>query len=225
MDMDPIAYAEALVEAEQRKSDAYLEMLKKNAMSEIIVLPLALDTAVLESAPFKVGFPFQSFYVVSATDTITNVNMKMDTNDNYQGHIPLYLKDSASWPTQHRSAYLFWDAQVGKTISIVFLVSGIFKPGSNISQVSSSVDGNLITNVTPVSVTSTATLLLAQDLNRKVCTVYNDGTVKVYLGASGVTAANGIPLLPGSFAKIKNTYGIYGITDLSACSVRIQTES
>lgn len=68
-----------------------------------------------------------------------------------------------------------------------------------------------------VTVTDTATALPTTNLsNRKAITVFNNSNLnRVYLGGSGVTTANGYPLLPyqGLPLDLSDGAQLYGICD------------
>jgi hypothetical protein len=66
---------------------------------------------------------------------------------------------------------------------------------------------------TSVSVGTTATVLPAASLaNRKTLVVHNSGSATIFLGGSGVTTANGMPILKGSsFSADIGSALIYGI--------------
>ena len=74
-----------------------------------------------------------------------------------------------------------------------------------------------------VSVGTTAAALPATALtNRRALIVFNNGTITVYLGESGVTAAGGFPLLPGQSLVLETgTTAIYGITASGTVEVRV----
>jgi hypothetical protein len=56
----------------------------------------------------------------------------------------------------------------------------------------------------PLGVADTAEAAVASALaNRKYLWIYNNANTKVFLGSSGVTAANGFPLSPGSYMEIR----------------------
>jgi hypothetical protein len=70
---------------------------------------------------------------------------------------------------------------------------------------------NLATN--QVSVGATATLIVAARTGRKNVTIFQEGSVLVRVGASGVTTATGVPLVgvQGSNIIIEGGQAIYGI--------------
>jgi hypothetical protein len=56
----------------------------------------------------------------------------------------------------------------------------------------------------PLGVADTAEAAVASALaNRKYLWIYNNANTKVFLGSSGVTAANGFPLSPGSYMELR----------------------
>lgn len=83
------------------------------------------------------------------------------------------------------------------------------------------------TTPTQVSVTNSATLIAAANVNRTRLTITTMGTTPVYLGASGVTSSTG-DFLPGilGFPKlIRTTAAIYGITASGSQSVSVFEET
>jgi len=214
-----------IIQAMNQSFQAQLQYANSGAPFEVKKLTIDLTTAQLETAPLKIGFAFTSLYVVSASDTSSNVQMKVDTRDSYQDSFDLFKKDSLEFPGPKKEAYIYWEAQANKTMEILFFVTGRFKPGSNVTEISSSVGANSRSLVTPVSVLTTETALLSLDLNRKKATIFNDGTGTIYLGPTGVTTANGIPVAPGQFAYDSNTAALYAIASVAGQSTRIQVES
>jgi hypothetical protein len=74
------------------------------------------------------------------------------------------------------------------------------------------------------SVTSAATSILAArtgavGTGRISATIYNNGTVTVFIGTSGVTTSTGIPLIAGAALTLDTTAAIYGIVSSTAGSV------
>lgn len=82
-----------------------------------------------------------------------------------------------------------------------------------------------ITDKTPVTVGTVATLLASANSARKGLRLYNGGTADVYLGGSGVTTANGVlKLTPGStyLEQEAAPAAWYGISGTAGQSVRAQ---
>lgn len=78
-----------------------------------------------------------------------------------------------------------------------------------------------------VSVGSTATTLVTSSATRRSVGIYNNGSVTVFVGPSGVTTSNGFPVLPGGalFVDEGATAELRGIVSTGTCDVRVVTES
>jgi len=77
-----------------------------------------------------------------------------------------------------------------------------------------------------VTVTTTATLLIASDNLPRVCYLHSDSG-SVYIGGSDVTSATGIHLLNGTTMEILVPFNetIYGITASATHTIRVLTPS
>jgi hypothetical protein len=87
---------------------------------------------------------------------------------------------------------------------------------------------NTITDAAPVSVGTSATLLIAAATTRRGIRFTNAGTADVYLGSSGITTANGaIKIAAGNTWIEDEAPGAawYGISGTAAQSVRMQVLS
>lgn len=210
----------------QQNTQAILNMadqIKKAAIFEgstqkpfgVQSITLDLSTARLSTDPFKVGFPFKSIYVSSATDVIANINLIPQTRDSYQSAIPFKLNDSWTREEPIAEAYLYWTAQSGKTITIHFFVDSEFRSGSQISQTGGGVaiiDGSSFTTSRVDLTAATATSVLSSDTTRKQCNVQNNTGADVWFGGSSVsnTGANlGQKVSAGSIFIWKNTAALY----------------
>lgn len=183
----------------------------------IQLVTLDLSTAILPTRPYKIGFPFKSFYVQNATDVYANVNVKVQMQDSIQSSFPTKLNDS--WVNEFpvAEAYLDWSAQAGKTMTIVFFLESEYRSGSQISVTGggvSIVDGSTITGPTRVTLSAAAAGIIAPaDPLRKVASIYNDTGSDVFIGDSTVTntgATKGIPLANGDVLAWRNTGVLYG---------------
>lgn len=81
---------------------------------------------------------------------------------------------------------------------------------------------------TTVSVTASATLVAtptnASNTDPIPITIYNDGSIPVYVGGSAVTSAIGIPIAAGSAASLQLSAAgelVYAITTSGSCTVRV----
>lgn len=178
-------------------------------------LTLDLATAQLRTMPFKVGFPFKSVYVSSATDVLANINLIPQTQDSYQSAVPLKLNDSWSREEPLAEAYLYWTAQAGKTITLHFFVDSEFRSGSQISQTGggvSIIDGSSFTTSRVTLTAATATSVLSADTTRKQCNIQNNTGGDVWFGGSSVsnTGANlGQRVSAGAIFVWRNTAALY----------------
>jgi len=75
-----------------------------------------------------------------------------------------------------------------------------------------------------ITVTTTATLLIAADNQNRVCYLHS-GTGSTYVGGSDVTAATGIHLSNGTTMEIVVPINqtVYGITSASTHTMRVLT--
>lgn len=82
-----------------------------------------------------------------------------------------------------------------------------------------------VTEATPVSVGTSATLLVAASAARKGIRFFNNGSVNVNIGGSGVTTANGVILLGPGMLWVETDAAPaawYGVAGTAGQSVRIQ---
>lgn len=211
-----------IIEEVSKASQASIINSIENTPFEVIPLTLDLSTARTREQAFEISFPYRAIYISSATDASTIVNYIPDTNDTYQGALSLSLKDVLEFQNPKAKGYLFWEAQVGKSVTVVLFVKASFKSGSFVTQ---SVGGNSatrFTNRTPVTVTNALTLILAQNLSRVRVTLQNNGDDSIFIGGATVTTANGYNLASGETMTISNNSGaIYGITTGANVDVRI----
>lgn len=181
-------------------------------------ITLDLTTAKLATDPFKIGFPFKSVYISSATDTTVNVNMQVNTRDSYQSSIPLYLNDSWVSDEELSEAYLYWSAQSAKSITLTLFVDSEFRSGKQISVTGGGVtivDGSSISGPTRVTLAATTATIIAPALsNRKKCTIQNKSGADLYIGGSTIGAVGGategIKIPNDGIIYWQNTGALYG---------------
>lgn len=196
---------------------------------------LALDTAASDSNPEIVSFPFNGYAVEDATDDTVSVKLAVNSisKESTQQYKTLKNNDSADSDTVFRKGVLMWDAQAGKTLTIVFFLGVKFRPGSLRSVISGGVvvtTGSGMTPQTKVSVVTSATSIVAADANRKKVTFQNLGANDVFIsGTSAVTLDTGtkpgIKLEPGDLYEYVGQGAIYGIARGAASNISIQTET
>lgn len=180
-------------------------------------ITLSLDTAVLSTAPRQLSFPFKSVYVSTATDTFVSISLRPITDDTFQSAVSLKLNDSLNFDNVVSSASLYWSAQAGKTVTLIFFTDAEFRSGSQISVTGggvSIVEGSAVTNVAVTLAAATATSLIAADSTRKIFTFSNDTGAVLYVGSSSVSATSGLPVAPGAIFQWRNTGALYGYSVL-----------
>lgn len=183
---------------------------------EVQVINLDLTTARTPENPYPIRFPFKSVFVRTATDSTVSVDLRVQTQDSYQGKASLKLNDSLIFGQQQASAFLSWEAQSGKTVSLIFFVSAEFRSGSQVSQTAGGIaiiDGSSFTQSVVALTAATATQIVAQDTTRKQLTIVNETGSDVWLGASTVVntgASRGLKLVTGGVYIWRNTAALYG---------------
>lgn len=186
--------------------------------SLIKTLPVDLSIARLAGDPFRVGFPFRSFYVISASDPATTINMRLGTRDTSEDSSPLSQESSFELPFPVKEAYLDWPAQAGKTMLLLFSIKGAFKSNKIASITSGGVlitEGTSLTTQTGGTIPAVATALFPQDSSRKLMVIQNQDSIDMWLGDAGVTTDAGtnpgIKIQPGGSYEWKSTAACYFI--------------
>lgn len=181
---------------------------------QIQKIVLDLTTARLETQPYQIKFPFRSFYVQDATDTIANIFVKPTTQDSVQSFFT--VKKNDSWASDYpiSSAFLHWDAQSGKSITLVFFSEAEFRSGSQISVTGggvSIVEGSTYSQAALTFVAATQLQIFAADTTRKVGTFQNKTGASVWVGGAAVTNTTAYyEVLNGADFIWKNTGILYG---------------
>lgn len=176
---------------------------------------LDLTTAVLETAPKIFNFPFKCLYVVATTDSSVAISFKPNTQDSYQSALPLGQNDSLEFPDPLSSGVFYWAAQAGKTITLVFMVNGVIRPGKLVSVTSGGLvvsEGTSFTTSVVTLVALTAGIVAAANSSRTVSTIQNNTGSPIWLGPSTVTngaGTLGIEVAPGASFQWKNTAVLY----------------
>jgi hypothetical protein len=190
------------------------------SLFEIQTMTLDLSTARAITNPLRIGFPFKSLFVRSATDNSVAVTLRPLTADSYQSGVDLRLNDSLDFDQQQASGFLSWSAQSGKSITLVFFVNASFKSGSQVSQTAGGVaivDGSSFTRTVTTLAAATATSILASDTTRKICSIQNNTGGYLYVGDSTITDSGstiGLAVAPGAIFQWRNTAQLYGYSVL-----------
>ena len=192
-------------------------------------ITLDLSTAVLSTNPYKVRFPFRSIFVRDATDVYVTVNLQPQSQDSYQSAFAMTKNDGwvADYPVTE--AYLYWSAQSGKTITLVFFTDSAFKSGSQISVTGggvSIVEGSALTGPTRVALSAATAAQIAPALStRKLAVIQNKTGASLYVGDSSVTdsgATEGIEILDDGIIYWRNTGALYGYSTAGGNVHRIE---
>lgn len=184
--------AKAIVDGLSEAGRAALLLNSIDAPFEVAVMDFALTTAQLETNPFQIGFPFRSVFVRDASDSTAEISLKVNSRDSGQGAIAIRRNDSIVFPRQQARGFLHWDAQSGKTMQLVFFVSGEFRSGSQISETGGGVaivDGSAATQEN-ATISATAAALLSADTDRKKAIIVNYDAIDMYIGGDSSVTAN-----------------------------------
>lgn len=183
-----------------------------------IVLDLSADQLVTN--PFKVSFPFKSLYIMDASDPNAYVYFKPETDNTYQSAVKLQLKDilNAGFPIAGGNFY--WDAQSGKSITVIFSVEMEFRSGSQVQNTTGGVtlaDGTGFTTTVTTLAAASATAALAQSFTRKVATIQNNSGASIWVGPSTVTNGSttlGFEIGAGQSFQWRNSQALYAYSVL-----------
>lgn len=218
-----------------------IDQLAKNAQAKIFegntqhpfevqVLTLNLTTARLETDPFRVNFPWRTVFVKKATDSSVEIQLKPQTDDSYQSSVPLNRNDIFSNEYPFASASLYWSAQPGKSITLIFFVNAEFRSGSLISVTSGGLvatNGDSFTTANLSFVAATPLKIFNQDFDRKNGVFQNNSGAVIYLGTSSVSSvisnANiGLAIQDGQSFEWKNTAELWGISALGGYGMKME---
>lgn len=208
--------AKAILSLAREQQDAHIFEGNTDSPMLVQVETIDLSTEKLETDPKPIGFPFKSVYVQDATDVYVSINMKLLTNDSLQGKFSLKKNDSFANDFPLSKAFLSWDAQPGKTITIIFFLKSEFRSGSQISVTGGGVsinDGSSISLETVTLAAATAAAIAPADSLRKVASIQNKTGAVLYIGDSTVTnagATEGINIQPDEVIEWRNTGALYG---------------
>lgn len=201
----------------------------------IVEINLAEERTIYD--PLRISFPFRSVFVQAATDP--NVELKLALGKrslaNLQDALPLKVNQYQNFGFMRGDAYLYWDAQPGKKMILIFVRDGDIKPGSTIQVTSGGVaitSGASMTPATPVSVTVTATKILSAASDRKKATIGNPRSSGVDVWVSGTSAVTtelgalpGILLEPGDYFEYDGQGDLYGITAGGSVALTLNVEN
>lgn len=173
-----------------------------------------LSTARSKENALPVPFDFKSIKVQNASGA--DVKVYLVLGKNLGGRDALELRQNDCNDLGYvRKGWLYWDAQPGETMKIIFGLDIQFRAGSLVSEQAGGVsisEGTDLETSAVGSVSTTAAALLAVDATRIVSTIQNLGGSDIFLGDSTVTALTGLKLAPGGIYEHKNSDALYAIT-------------
>jgi hypothetical protein len=179
-------------------------------------ITLDLSTAVNEANAKKLGFAFKAIYVEETTDSSVEVSFKPNSNDSYQSALLLKQNDALNFDDTQASGFLYWDAQSGKSITLVFLVNAQFSSGKMVVQNAGGVSISEGTSFSTAPVTlgaAAATLIVASNADRTTANIQNNTGSPIWVGGSTVTNAGatlGYMVGPGASIEWRNSAALYG---------------
>lgn len=226
--VDKVRNYRAIREAEQTNAGAGIQQSIEGRRKIFVVKNLSLTTARDQYNPETVDFNFRTFWVLSASDATASVSLVPNSRAEGQLNDAITLKQNLSvkLPFPVSGAQLYWSAQSGKTMTVLFFIDGDITPGSQINQISGGVaistgssrsDAALAStqDQASVSVAASATLIVPADSARIGMELQVTGG-NVRLGGSAITTTNGVARLDGERWEDQNTGALYAIATSGA---------
>ena len=203
-----------IVRGELQPVLAQLELDVKDEPRESVVVRYLLDTAVSEFNPKFVGFNFRQAVIIDASDANATVSFK-SSRDETNDAIPMKQNSRIrSAKLYTKEANIYWEAQSGKWVDILYIVRGEFDSGRNLSINGGGVslnDGSSFSNSLISLSAATATEIASSNLNRKVSYIQNHTGADLYYGDSSVTNSNKYSkVAAGGMIEWRNTTTLYG---------------
>lgn len=190
-----------------------------------------LSSAVTRAQAKVIGFPFKTFYVQDATDTNVVLSTVVNSNDEVQSPFKIRKNDVWSGDQVTNKMFLFWDAQPGKSVTIIFFTNAEFRSGSQISVTGggvSIVDGSTVVNGgQSVLVAGIATVVAPQLSTRKKATLQNKTGAAIWIGDVTVATSGsnqGIEIPADAIIFWQNTAALYAIS-VAGGNVNLMEES
>lgn len=200
----------------QGKAALYASTIGLNQSIKYLTIPL--DTAQLQSNPYRISFGFASFVVLDSTDASVSINARIGSEDTNVDPFPLRKNSSLDLPGPIQKMFLDWPSQPGKTISILFLLEGNFKTNQLVSTVSANVnltDGGTVTTQGGAQVLAAGGQLFALDTTRNLMMIQNNSGQSIWVGSTGVTlpggAKPGFEIAPGAYYEWRSTAACFAI--------------
>ena len=207
----------ALVQANQMIGNAYIDLSQSNAPQLIRKVTLDLSEARTDGNPYKVSFAYKALYVQEATDSNTIIEWTAFNSGN-NDKMPLNKNGVLNFDLPVFKAGFTWEAQPNKTITLIFILNGSFRPGSLFTEVASAVEGNAITVSSPILI-SAVTKIANEDLNRTVLRINASMGIEIGSNVSG-------PFFPiGTSIVLRNTGEVWARPVSGSSTIQIMEES
>lgn len=105
---------------------------------------------------------------------------------------------------------------------LAFATDKVDVTGSSVT-VSDAALANVAVKQTSATISTAATLFSSPLASRKYALIYNNGNRTVYVGAAGVTAADGFPVFPGGLLQLRAgaAIGLQAIADSGSQNMRL----
>lgn len=167
-------------------------------------IKLDLTNARTAVNPYKIGFPWKSIFVEDASDSLVEVRLSVHVNDQFNMDNYKVLNFNSQFKSQYQisAGFLTWDAQPGKSMTLILFTDIDFDSGRTISVASGGTavvwgDSHVQTNPT---ITNTPSMILPADADRKGAYIQNYGAVSVYVGPTNLVTT-GLPYSPSNTNK------------------------
>lgn len=228
--MDP-SLAKSIVQRSREEDLASISY--GNESREQTVLKYVIDLSVARSAdnPREINFPFRSIFAEAGSDRDAFLYVKPGTREDVQSPFRIGFRDS--WARDHAvpRAFLHWDAQPGKTITLLFFTDSEFRSGSQVTTVSGGVtllEGSALTQSNSNLSATTATQIFASSSTRKTGIFQNKSGASVWVGPSSAvldTGANrGYEVADGDSFIWRNSAALFAYS-VAGGSIHLSEES
>lgn len=188
------------------------------SMQRIQLTSDLLGTARGEGSPFKINFPVTSFHVEDATDsnTVVRVSAFSASINQINNYKEVKINDAIEFDRPVNELNLTWDAQPGKTMTLVVFVDMKFRSGSQLSLTAGGVsvtEGDTWSHSAEACDDATPALLLASNSDRKLGLIQNKTGYDLYVGSTNAMTADESSILvePGESWETRYTGDVYGL--------------
>ena len=180
----------------------------------------------------RVTTPGHRIQVISdSTDLSAEIRVSVAGDDLRPSNtFPLKPNGFVEFPEQFKNVDISWDAQAGIEVTVLIVSMPVapgkfeysYGGGSIIEGISQAVmiTGGKKTEHGKVTVTTTATPIIAADDELTASLAVNNDTQTIYVGGPTVTVADGFPVEPGDKLPSQLRGGVWGIVPTGTADVR-----